>query len=134
MERTSQIVIYICNHIVSNSYKAISKIKIGDRVINMHGSPVNVIGHTFQGRKRVFRFKSSMWKTAIYVTTTHKYYTAFFDEEKGLFRKNWNQIYDAALENEFTTMPANIQFDTNSNTIDFNRIAIYHDGIYYGNY
>lgn len=99
----------------------------------MHGSPVNVIGHTFQGRKRVFRFKSSMWKTAIYVTTMHEYYTAVFDEEKGLFKGGWSHIYDAALENEFTTMPANIQFDTNSNTIDLNRIAKHHDGIYYGN-
>lgn len=115
----------------NGTYKAISLIKVGDRVINMRGMPVNVIGQTFQGRKRVCRLKTSMWKSAVYVTTTHRYYTAIVDESNGTVKTRWKEIYDAAFDNEFTTMPVNIQFDTKC-VIDLNRIAKKFDDMYCG--
>lgn len=99
----------------------------------MHGLPVNVVGHTYQGRKRVCRLKTSMWKSAVYVTTKHMYYTAIIDESNGTVKSRWKEIYDAAFDEEFTTMPANIHFDKNAKgTIDLNRIAKLIDGTYFG--
>lgn len=101
-------------------------------MINMHGAAVNVVGQSFQGRKRVCRLKTSMWKSAVYVTPKHKYYTAIIDESNTIVKSRWKEIYDAAFDNEFTTMPANIIFETKC-VIDLNRIAKSIDGMYYGN-
>jgi len=61
------------------------------------------------------------------------YYTAIIDESNGTVKSRWKEIYDAAFDEEFTTMPANIHFDKNAKgTIDLNRIAKLIDGTYFG--
>lgn len=43
---------------VDGTYKPIVNIKAGDRVINMHGKAVNVVGQTYQGKRSVLRLKT----------------------------------------------------------------------------
>lgn len=57
-----------------SSYKNIEDIKIGDRVINKEGKPVNVKGTRNSGLRMVQRFKHTNWYTDSYATGDHRHF------------------------------------------------------------
>jgi len=58
----------------NGSYKAINLIEAGDKVFNMYGNPVNVLGKTNQGYKKVVKIHLSDWPETIYATPDHKFW------------------------------------------------------------
>jgi IMP dehydrogenase/GMP reductase len=90
------------------SYKPIIDIEKGDRVINMNGEPVSVLGKNSQGIRNVIELKMSEWHGgAIYVTPDHKFWM-FDDQYDGLplfdNRYNWRPIGNSIGKKIYTSM------------------------------
>lgn len=55
------------------TYKNIKDIQLHDKVINKNGDPVDVVGVTFSGFKKVVRYKSNIFYKPTFITNCHKH-------------------------------------------------------------
>ena len=91
----------------NGSYKAISEINIGEKVINMHGKPVTVVGKTNNGLRNVLKVKFSKWPEPIYVTPNHPFLAATYANPH---IRDWISIGALCSNSDYITcMPSEIQ-------------------------
>lgn len=81
-------------------YKPISEINTGEKVINMYGKPVKVIGKINNGLRDVLKVKFSKWPEPIYVTSNHLFWMM---DKMG--QKEWKNIGSLFNYEASTLMP-----------------------------
>lgn len=66
------------------SYKDIKDIKIHDKVINMNGMPVEVIGTRFSGLKKYRKYKNNLFYKETIATSDHKHWVGDYSTIKDI--------------------------------------------------
>ena len=96
------------------SYRAISEIEMGERVINMNGKAIRVNAVVNRGLNTVVKVAFSKWPHPIYVTADHKFWVAGAPTGvvKGHGEFHWASIGTCDPKNNmFTLMPNSFEFD-----------------------
>lgn len=94
----------------SGQYKNIEDVIPGDKIINMHGKPVEVTNAVCTGKKQVLQVKYG--KECTYVTEDHLFYLS----SKDYLKPSWKRIKDA--KNHLILMPKEL----NTKHFSFNEI------------
>ena len=112
----------------NGTYKDIKNIRLHDRVINGHGMPVEVIGTTYSGLRKVKKYKNNLFYKKTIVTSDHKHmvgdygsFAASADQcnlqEKlhkltrlGDSKFHWDNLEDN-LKNKTLVMPMKVSFE-----------------------
>ena len=90
----------------NGTYKAISQINVGEKVINMNGKSVTVIGKTNNGFRDVLKVRFSKWPEPIYVTPNHPFLAA---TDKDPHVRDWISIGALSANDKYVTcMPTEI--------------------------
>ncbi|KAA8496853.1 Inosine-5'-monophosphate dehydrogenase 1b [Porphyridium purpureum] len=106
------------------SYRAISSIEVGERVINMKGKAVRVTAVVNRGTKAVVKATFSKWPHPIYVTSDHKFWMANRADAPNASKTSvapimqnkqeeigWTAVGTCDTKSTFTLMPSDIEFD-----------------------
>lgn len=123
------------------TYKNIKDIRLHDRVINGHGMPVDVIGVTYSGMRKVKKYKNNLWYKNTIVTADHKHMVGDYGSfsasvnsvnlqeclhklcRNGDSKFHWDNVEDN-FKNKTLVMPMKISFEMkDSFTIDMNSFA-----------
>ncbi len=123
------------------TYKNIKDIRLHDRVINGHGMPVDVIGVTYSGMRKVKKYKNNLWYKNTVVTPDHKHMVGDYGSfsasvgsvnlqeclhklcRNGDSKFHWDNVEDN-FKNKTLVMPMKISFEMkDSFTIDMNSFA-----------
>lgn len=108
----------------NGTYKDISKIKVGERVINCDGNPVTVIGSQSKGIRKVVDICTNNWYKTTTLTPDHKYWigdcsrvgynikgkriTNIMEQQYDL---KWESISNINKERMFLLTPRNIKWE-----------------------
>lgn len=123
----------------NGTYKEISKINIGERVINKNGIPVKVINKINNGIKEVLKIKTNSWYEDTFVTPNHNFWIGDLSTTKITYncintgvskqldkkskttpkksKYKWKHIKDFNTKNNFTLLPKKICFDVKDSFI-----------------
>lgn len=123
------------------TYKNIKDIRLHDRVINGHGMPVDVIGVTYSGMRKVKKYKNNLWYKNTIVTPDHKHMVGDYGSfsasvnsvnlqeclhklcRNGDSKFHWDNSEDN-FKNKTLVMPMKISFEMKESfTIDMNLFA-----------
>jgi IMP dehydrogenase/GMP reductase len=84
----------------NGTYKNIKDIKIHDKVINMHGNPVEVIGVQFSGFKKVKKYRNNLFYLDTLVTNDHLHWVGDYSSTPNIFLDgNCEVILERPLKN-----------------------------------
>lgn len=120
----------------NGTYKAISKIKVGEMVINRDGIPVEVLNVINKGVRNTVKLRTNGWYEDTIVTPDHRYwvgdltstkystiqssgYSKLLDRKSKTIPKQskykWKHISEVDIKRTVTLMPNDIQWDLPEN-------------------
>lgn len=117
------------------TYKNISDIKLHDKVINMHGKVVDVIGTAFKGYRKVIKYKSSTFYKDTICTSDHLHWVGDLSGREHLVKQKgylkaigkgnygWKEI--GSSKPKVLTFPSKINFELSEDfKINLNDFAL----------